>query len=224
MIKLTVLSLGPEHQACGFEQTQQQANVAQEFRQSFILQSIGQRDMQTLHAKKGPRTESWHGAPSLMEERIRHQGTGGLGESGAHITPDTACKREGAVLVCVHAALVQVTDIDLHAGMVLGCDELVCPRAANIQTVLLKCLKGTSKVSYCSCLGSSPLAGECTDPRYLPHRSAWLLAGCWLIASSACLWSLQRPEARRRLDTVAKVPRIARHSSSTDAKLLRKLS
>lgn len=48
----------------------------------------------------------------------------------AYISPDAASKRKGAVLVGVDATLVQVTDVQLNAGMVFRGDELVCPRAA----------------------------------------------------------------------------------------------
>lgn len=53
-----------------------------------------------------------------------------LQEKGPYICPDAACQCKGAVLVGVYSALVQVPDVQLDAGMVLGCDELVCPRAA----------------------------------------------------------------------------------------------
>ena len=51
-------------------------------------------------------------------------------QQGLYISPDAACKGKGAVLVGVDTTLVQVPDINLYAGMVLGSDELVCPGAA----------------------------------------------------------------------------------------------
>ena len=54
-------------------------------------------------------------------------------ENRAYISPDATSKCKSAVLVGVDTTLVQVTDVQLDAGMVLGSDELVCPRAAPAQ-------------------------------------------------------------------------------------------
>ncbi len=50
----------------------------------------------------------------------------------SHHSANVASNSEGAELVAVHAVGVQVPDVNLHAGMVLGRDELVRPRAAKI--------------------------------------------------------------------------------------------
>ncbi|GIL96842.1 hypothetical protein Vretimale_2515, partial [Volvox reticuliferus] len=52
-------------------------------------------------------------------------------QSGIALTHSAyiASNRKGTELVVVHAVGVQVPDVNLHAGMVLGRDELVGPRA-----------------------------------------------------------------------------------------------
>lgn len=48
----------------------------------------------------------------------------------SYLGADLACQRKGGESVVVLALLVQVANVHLNAGMVLGCDQLVCPRAA----------------------------------------------------------------------------------------------
>lgn len=49
-----------------------------------------------------------------------------------HLCADPACEGEGSEGACVAALIVQVADVQLDAGMVLSCDQLVGPRAVIV--------------------------------------------------------------------------------------------
>jgi hypothetical protein len=51
-----------------------------------------------------------------------------------HHGADLARQSKSAELAVVHAVLVQVANIQLDTGMVLGCNQLVGPRAAKATT------------------------------------------------------------------------------------------
>lgn len=53
------------------------------------------------------------------------------GASGAHLAAQLAAQGKGGEGAVVHAALVQVADVQLHRAVVLGGDQLVGPRAAG---------------------------------------------------------------------------------------------
>ncbi len=53
------------------------------------------------------------------------------GASQAHHSAHAASQRKGAKAVGVDAVGVQVAHVDLYARMVLGCDQLICPRAVR---------------------------------------------------------------------------------------------
>jgi hypothetical protein len=48
-----------------------------------------------------------------------------------YLSADLASKGEGCELASVDTLLVQVPDVNLYASMILGGDQLVCPRAAR---------------------------------------------------------------------------------------------
>jgi hypothetical protein len=71
-----------------------------------------------------------------------------------HLSANLACQSEGGELVAIHTLLVQVANVHLDAGMVLSCDQLVCPRAANKPYTTL-CVSGkvTTRSSTAASMG-----------------------------------------------------------------------
>ena len=49
----------------------------------------------------------------------------------AHHDANLAGQRESGELAIVHTLLVQVANVDLHAGVVLSCNQLVRPRTVG---------------------------------------------------------------------------------------------
>ena len=60
-----------------------------------------------------------------------------MSSTATDLCPDLANHGEGVEGTVVHAVLVQVTDVNLHASVVLGLDELVGPGAARTAAGLL---------------------------------------------------------------------------------------
>jgi hypothetical protein len=72
----------------------------------------------------------------------------------SHLSANLACQSKGGELVAVHTLLVQVANVHLDAGMVLGCDQLVCPRATSkINTEVYVSGEATRRSSTAASMG-----------------------------------------------------------------------
>lgn len=80
-------------------------------------------------ACKLAQTGPWRAWPHTPGRRPSHWLP--LERPRTHHAANLASQGKGGELAIVHALLVEVADVQLHAGMVLGRDKLVGPRAAS---------------------------------------------------------------------------------------------